>query len=320
MPHDPQPMPFAARRRHQYWSVDIRYIEDHALGTGKPVYVISILENFSRALLASAISPRQDLTAYLIVLRAAVEAHGAPEVLVSDSGGVFKAKQAQAIYAALGIAQGSQIDQGQAWQNYIETHFNVMRRMADYHYARATTWAELQAVHDRFFHDYNQQAHFAHRERTDGRRSPGRGARLGAGRLVRPGRPRPPLPPARHARAQRARLRALPALAALRGTGSRRRAGRGLGVGRDADDRVRDRALAQYRVALEADGRRLREVDEPRFFATGHASPQPFLAPLAETAWLAAQRLIPYRPRRSHRAGQPQLPLFAIEEGADAVG
>src|SRR5215217_5001298 len=86
VPHEAQPMPFAAQRRHQYWSVDIRYIEDHQLGTGKPVYAISILENFSRALLASAISPRQDLTAYLIVLRAAVEAHGAREVLVSDGG------------------------------------------------------------------------------------------------------------------------------------------------------------------------------------------------------------------------------------------
>ena len=116
-PHDPQPMPFAAQRRHQYWSVDIRYLEDHQLGTGKPVYVISILENFSRALLASAVSPRQDLTAYLSVLRAAMETHGAPEVLVSDSGGVFKANHAKAIYAALGIAH-RQIDRGQAWQNY----------------------------------------------------------------------------------------------------------------------------------------------------------------------------------------------------------
>jgi transposase len=171
MPHDPRPMPFAAQRRHQYWSVDIRYVEEHGLETGKPAYVISILENFSRATLASAISPRQDLTAYLIVLRAAVEAHGAPEALVSDGGGVFKAKHAQAVYAALGIRK-EQIDAGQAWQNSIETHFNVMRRMADYHYARATTWAELQAVHDRFFADYNHQAHFAHRERTDGQVSP----------------------------------------------------------------------------------------------------------------------------------------------------
>ena len=150
-PHEPQAMPFAAERRHQYWSVDVRYLEEHGLETGKPVYVISIMENFSRALLASAVSPRQDLTAYLIVLRAAVEAHGAPEFLVSDGGGVFRAKQAQAIYAALGI-QKEQIDQGQAWQNYMETHFNVMRRMADHAVARAASWAELQAAYARFFH------------------------------------------------------------------------------------------------------------------------------------------------------------------------
>jgi hypothetical protein len=34
--------------------------------------------------------------------------------------------------------------------------------------------------------------------------------------------------------------------------------------------------LTQYRVAIEADGRRLQEVGEPHLFATGHASPQPF--------------------------------------------
>ena len=201
------------------------------LGTGKPVYVISILENFSRALLASAISPRQDLTAYLIVLRAAVETHGAPEVLVSDGGGVFKAKHAQAIYARARDRARQQIDRGQAWQNYIETHFNVMRRMADYHYARATTWAELQAVHERFFHDYNHQPHFAHRERTDGRRSPAavlgwvQGAWCDPADLDRLFRLRATR------RAQRRRLRALPPLAALRGTGPGRASGPRSGSG-----------------------------------------------------------------------------------------
>ena len=138
------------------------------------------------------------------MLRAAIETHGAPEVLVSDGGSIFKAKHAQAIYAALGHRASAQIDRGQPWQNYIETHFNVMRRMADYHYARATTWAELQAVHDRFFHDYNHQPHFAHRRADRWAPQSGRRARLGAGRLVRPGRPRSALPPAGHARAQRA--------------------------------------------------------------------------------------------------------------------
>ena len=112
------------------------------MGTGKPVSVISILENFSRALLASVVSPRQDLTAYLIVLRAAVETHGAPEVLVSDSGSVFKARKRRLIYAALGI-QHVEIERRQPWQNSIETHFTIMRRMADYHYARADDLARV---------------------------------------------------------------------------------------------------------------------------------------------------------------------------------
>src|SRR5207248_4744358 len=38
-------MPFRAERRHQFWSVDIRYLDMHRLGGGM-VYCISILENF----------------------------------------------------------------------------------------------------------------------------------------------------------------------------------------------------------------------------------------------------------------------------------
>jgi 2-hydroxychromene-2-carboxylate isomerase len=45
------PMPFKAARRHQYWSCDLRYIEEHLLPDAKPVYVITIFENFSRAVL-----------------------------------------------------------------------------------------------------------------------------------------------------------------------------------------------------------------------------------------------------------------------------
>ncbi len=80
---------------------------------------------------------------------------GAPEMLVSDSGGVFLAKQAQRIYAALGIDKRA-IEQGRPWQNYIEANFGTMRRMADYHFARATSWAELHAIHDRFFQALRQ--------------------------------------------------------------------------------------------------------------------------------------------------------------------
>ena len=163
-------MPFQASRRHQYWTVDVRYLDMHQLGGGM-IYVISILENFSRAILASAVSRTQDLTAYLMVLYAAIRQHGSPEALVSDGGGIFKAKEAMRIYAALGIKK-EQIDKKQPWQSYIETHFNVQRRMADWHFAHAETWSELVASHDQFVADYNYQVHWAHRDRQDDRHSP----------------------------------------------------------------------------------------------------------------------------------------------------
>ncbi len=56
-------MPFQAVRRHQYGAVDIRYIDVHQLGGGN-IYCISILENHSRAILASRLSRSLDLTAY----------------------------------------------------------------------------------------------------------------------------------------------------------------------------------------------------------------------------------------------------------------
>jgi hypothetical protein len=69
--------------------------------------------------------------------------------------------------------------------------------------------------------------------------------------------------------------------------------------------------LAQYRVTTEADGRRLKGVDEPRLFATGRQSPQPFLPELEGLDWRPAQRLAPYRPRRPRRddGRQERLPV-----------
>jgi transposase InsO family protein len=90
-PHEKKPMPFAATRRHQTWAVDVRYLEDgkiHHLGGGN-IYVISVLDCYSRAILVSAISRTQDLTAYLMVLFAAIRQHGSPETLVSDGGSSF---------------------------------------------------------------------------------------------------------------------------------------------------------------------------------------------------------------------------------------
>ena len=91
-PRQPRPklvMPFKATQRHEFWSCDVRYIEEHLLPDPRPVYVITVFENFSRMVLASAISPTQNQWDYLAVLADALRRYGAPEALVTDGGGIF---------------------------------------------------------------------------------------------------------------------------------------------------------------------------------------------------------------------------------------
>lgn len=164
-------MPFKARFRHEWWSVDVRYLEKHRLPDPKPVYQITILENYSRAVIVSAISRTQDQWAYLKVLFSALSTAGIPKGIVSDGGKIFSSKQAMFVYNFLGIRK-AQIEAGKPWQDYVETMFNVARRMADYKIEQAATWDELLAVHQRWVTDYNSQKHWAHRDRQDGRHSP----------------------------------------------------------------------------------------------------------------------------------------------------
>jgi putative transposase len=152
-------------------SYHVRYIEEHSLGFPEPVYLISVLENYSRAVLASKISRTQNQWDYLEVLFAALSTAGAPNAIVSDGGGIFYCNQAMDVYSALGITK-ERIEKRQAWQNYIESHFNIFRRMSDAKFARATSWEEMLAIHRAWMQDYNVQRHFAHEEREDGSHSP----------------------------------------------------------------------------------------------------------------------------------------------------
>ena len=165
-------MPFRAERRHQFWTSDIRHldvVDEDSIGSR--AYAITVLDNYSRAVVASSVSPTQDLSAFLAVLHRAVERHGPPEVLVTDSGSVFLSNRARAVCGALGIRK-LEIERGAPWQSYLETAFNVQRRMADWHFAKATSWTELHTAHARWVEEYNAQYHQAHEERPDGRRSP----------------------------------------------------------------------------------------------------------------------------------------------------
>lgn len=173
-PQAPRPkleMPFKATRRHEYWSCDVRYIEEHLLPDPRPVYVITIFENFSRMVLSSKISATQNQWEYLAVLADALRRYGSPEAIVTDGGGIFYSTQAIQLYDMLGIRK-ERIDAGEPWENYAETLFSIQRRLADHAFSNARTWPELQQAHQTWWTNYNTEHHCAQRERQDGRHSP----------------------------------------------------------------------------------------------------------------------------------------------------
>jgi len=313
-PHTKTPPPFAATRRHQYWSVDIRHLD--MANIGMKVYCVSILENYSRAILASGIFPAQDLSAYLMILYAAIRQHGVPETLVSDSGAVFvTAKQAKAIYAALGIEK-REIERGKPWQNYIESTFKIQRRMADWHFAKAPTWAELLAVHDQGVVNLNYQVHWAHQERDDDRRTPRDVLAWYNGRPV--------TPEDLHRLFYRTRFgRKLDKMGYVRFRHWRVYGERGLAreraavwlYGETLTLEYADEPLAQYRVRYQPDKAHLRAVEEPRLFETPYRSPQLPLWELSDAEWLKVMRRPDYAPRTTRQEPIAQPPLFAFEVG-----
>ncbi len=173
-PRAPRPkleMPFKAVRRHQYWSCDVRYIEEHLLEDPRPVYVITVFENFSRMILSSKISATQNQWDYLSVLVDAIRNFGAPEALVTDGGGIFYSNVAIELYGMLGIRK-ERIDPGEPWENYAETLFSIQRRLADHAFSNARNWPEIELAHRTWWTNYNSEHHFAHQARQDGRHSP----------------------------------------------------------------------------------------------------------------------------------------------------
>lgn len=314
-PKEKKEMPFQSNRRHEIWSVDVRYVKHQLPGMGN-VYSICILENHSRCILASAVSTSQDLTAYLSVLHAAIERYGAPKMLVSDGAGIFKANQAKAIYRTLKITKES-IEKRQPWQNYSETTFAIQQRMVDYYFEKAETWEELVAAHDQWVEKYNTQKHQAHDYRTDGRHSPAevlgfltsiRHLPEDLKRAFFEIRFTRVLDASGYARLKHWRIYAEEGLALREVTlwlGAE-----GLAVEYAGD------TLARYEASYSPQNNRLQQVKSPRLFATRHHySPQLRLfeldAALGKSGWIKALRTKGYAPRRRGRPLQDtQQALF----------
>jgi len=306
-----QPHPFAATRPHAYWTLDIRSV-DHHLGGGR-MYCISVLENDSRAIVCRLLSRRQHLAAVLLVRYGAIRQWGLPEALVTDSGGVFLANHAQRSYQVLGIRK-EEIARRQPWQRLIEANFGTQLRMADDHFAKAATWAELLRVHEQWMPDCNAQLHWAHQRHPEGRLSPHAVLDGTAGRPVAEAAPHRVFSTLRFGRVLDgqgyARFRHWKVY------GERGLARRPVGVWRYGPQVLlehREEPLAEFRVAYEPGRRRRKAVTLHRLFQTPFRSPQAPLFPLDDEQWRKAWRMAAYTPRRPQAEPAVQLPLFTAE-------
>jgi putative transposase len=292
-------MPFKASRRHEFWSADIRYIEEHLLPDPRPVYVITIFENFSRSVLSSAISASQTQWDYLAVLADAIRRYGAPEAIVTDGGGQFYSTVAIQLYDMLGIRK-ERIDPGEPWMNYAETLFSIQRRLGDHAFSNARTWPEIQQAHQTWWHTYNQEHHFAHRERQDGRHSPSAVLRGVLGRTI----PEEVLSRALYATQF---TRQIDKHGYIRFKHWKFFGENGLPAGEEVSVWVYEdtlkvehqaTTLSLYSVRLSPDQRQIIEVKNARRLETHFRSPQLDLWQLSDTEWLLALRRPEPGPRK----------------------
>jgi transposase InsO family protein len=154
----PGPHPYKASHRHQYWFIDGRRM-DFALD-GVRWWSLIILEGYSRTMLAGMIAPTEATWVALMVLYTACLRYGAPEQLVSDSGGAYTSADFEAVCTRLQIHHETIVStQGESYQNLMETHFNIQRRLYDYQFSLARTPMELEQCHQTFIQMYNTTAH-----------------------------------------------------------------------------------------------------------------------------------------------------------------
>ena len=191
--------------------------------------------------------------------------------------------------------------------NLIETQFNIQRRLADYHFAQVTTWEEAKSVHARWMNDHNYQAHWARRQRDDGRLSPAEVLAWVRGRMWDPER-------VRRVFSTRRSLRKLDEHGCVRFRYWRLYGELGL-ARKTATLWLYDKTLtlefantppSQVTVSYQPDRAHFRRITEPRLFETQYHSPQIALWDRNAVVWHLVQRLPEYAPRRRPRRRRKQ--------------
>src|SRR5437588_12608301 len=202
----------------------------------------------------------------------------------------FQGAEGREKYIKFGIRK-ERIEPGEPWMDYAETLFSIQRRLADFAFSNARTWPEIQQAHQTWWQNYNQEKHYAHRERQDGRHSPLEVLRGMLGRTI----PDEVLSRALYATQF---TRQIDKHGSVRFKhwkfyGEHGLAGEEVSVWVYEDTlKVEHQAttLSLYSVRLSPDQKEITEVKNARRLETHFRSPQLDLWQLSETEWLLALR------------------------------
>jgi transposase InsO family protein len=301
-------LPYPPVHRHGYWFIDLRYLRKF---DDSWTYSICVLEGYSRKILAGMASMYQDEIAVLQILTAAVSAYGCPTAIVSDNGAVFTAHAYCGMLETLGI-EPCYIEKGKPWQNLIEAQFKVQSRLGDPAFEAALTFEDLQAQHAAFIETFNTTAHWAHRHRADGLRTPADVLAWVRGRRVAPEELHTVLREMQvertvdrrgYVRLQRFYVYAERGLA-------RQRVAIWLYEGQ-VQIAYHEALLARYTAKHDRKRKRLRSISHPVLYHTAYASPQLEFWELDDAQWRKVlERPIPSRQQRqSLLPPGEQLPL-----------
>src|SRR6266446_9413565 len=91
----PQPHPYKAQSPHEIWFIDGRMMDFTLHGT--KWWSIVMLEGYSRTMLAAAVAPAEASWVAMLVLYSACQQYGAPQRMLSDSGGAYISNEFEAV-------------------------------------------------------------------------------------------------------------------------------------------------------------------------------------------------------------------------------
>jgi len=166
---DPREGPKKSRSPFERIFVDFRYLD--AKPGGVQLYSCTLLEGFSRVILAGSLTTDQNAGVLLHIYFQALLRWGLWEETISDHGGQFNDHDWMRVNERLGIHH-EMYPKGRPWQNLIESYFGIEARLGEYRWERCKTIEAAQEFHGELIRDYNRLPHWAHRRRNDGKHSP----------------------------------------------------------------------------------------------------------------------------------------------------